>query len=297
MASTTGKGPIFIIANPRSGSSLLRLMLTCHQNICVPPECGFAVWLHDDYKDWQLDDISTRLEGFLDDLYQSRKFETWKLPREMLTERIHTAQPRSYANLVESVYQSFAIFRDGRCVRWGDKNNHYLNSIDLIKELFPEVHFIHIVRDVRDVACSYMEVGSAAIDSEYRPRLPSQLKEIAREWQENMETIGRSFANMAMENVSEIRFEDLVAHPESILSELSASIGEPFDPQMLSYHERNREQELEPTEFLQWKAKTRQPPDSSRVQRFREELSASDLDSVVAIARHGLQTYNYLEEG
>jgi hypothetical protein len=33
--------PIFILGNPRSGTSLLRLMLHSHSEICIPPESHF----------------------------------------------------------------------------------------------------------------------------------------------------------------------------------------------------------------------------------------------------------------
>ena len=42
--------PFFILGNPRSGTTLLRLMLNNHPSVAVPMECGFAVWLHDSYK-------------------------------------------------------------------------------------------------------------------------------------------------------------------------------------------------------------------------------------------------------
>jgi len=45
---------IFILGNPRSGTTLLRLTLACHPQLAVPAECGFALWLHGRYRDWTL---------------------------------------------------------------------------------------------------------------------------------------------------------------------------------------------------------------------------------------------------
>ena len=42
----------FILGNPRSGTTLLRVILHSHENIIVPPECGFLTWLYKDYYDW-----------------------------------------------------------------------------------------------------------------------------------------------------------------------------------------------------------------------------------------------------
>jgi len=42
--------PIFIIGNPRLGTSLLRVILNAHPNLVIPPECGFAMWLYPQFK-------------------------------------------------------------------------------------------------------------------------------------------------------------------------------------------------------------------------------------------------------
>jgi hypothetical protein len=46
------KKQVFIIGNPRSGTSLLRIMLNSHSSMVVPPECGFIQWWYQKYKDW-----------------------------------------------------------------------------------------------------------------------------------------------------------------------------------------------------------------------------------------------------
>ena len=38
--------PVFILANPRSGSTLFRLMLAAHPSIVIPPESEFIVKLY-----------------------------------------------------------------------------------------------------------------------------------------------------------------------------------------------------------------------------------------------------------
>ena len=40
----------YILGNPRSGTSLFRLMLNAHPEMVAPPECGFIQWNHDLFK-------------------------------------------------------------------------------------------------------------------------------------------------------------------------------------------------------------------------------------------------------
>ena len=51
--------PFFIIGNPRSGTTLVRLMLNNHPDVVVPPESGFSLWLAEDYsnKDFPIYEI------------------------------------------------------------------------------------------------------------------------------------------------------------------------------------------------------------------------------------------------
>ena len=55
----------FVIGSPRSGTTLLRLMLNKNVKLSVPPEAGFLVWLYDKYKNFAYseNDVLFTLEG------------------------------------------------------------------------------------------------------------------------------------------------------------------------------------------------------------------------------------------
>ncbi len=96
--------PIFVLGNPRSGTTMLRLMLTCHRNIMIPPEAGFAVWLYQRYNGW-LKNSRHQLDAFVDDLLETRKIETWEIDGPELKRYLHEADPSSYPEAVSLVYQ------------------------------------------------------------------------------------------------------------------------------------------------------------------------------------------------
>ncbi|MGB0789818.1 MAG: sulfotransferase, partial [Marinirhabdus sp.] len=71
---------VFILGNPRSGTSLLRLMLNQHSSIVAPPESGFSLWWLHKYGNWcKADNAPQKINGFIDDVLSSRKIETWHL--------------------------------------------------------------------------------------------------------------------------------------------------------------------------------------------------------------------------
>lgn len=289
------KAPIFIFGNPRSGTTLLRLMLTCHRNIVIPPECGFAVFFHDKYQDWQQIGYSNSLlDRFLDDLESARKIEHWKLNFGRLKDFLRQRRPDSYSSAVSAVYEWYGLSLGSSFERWGDKNNFYIHHISVIEVMFPNAFFVHLVRDGRTVACSYRNLAQSTINSVYAPQLPSDIEEIGAQWSRNIQTIRHALTARKWENSCELLFEDLVLDPEGTLRDLCHRLGEEYDPAMLQYHVRNREQELEPKEFLPWKEKNLQPLRSEEVGRYSDELSPDEIQRLEAVAGKELAQYGYL---
>lgn len=289
--------PIFILGNPRSGTTLLRLMLACHPRLAVPPECGFALWLRDRYGDWPAWDGSTdRLERFLDDLFAARKFDTWGLDRDALREWIHGRKPNDYRSLVESVYWHFASRRAPLATRIGDKNNFHIHRVADLVNLFPGCVFVHIVRDGRDVACSYREVTAANFSSQYRPNLPQPIREIAREWRSAVLAPEVATAAGTAVHLHTVRFEDLVAEPSKTLQGICQFLGEPFSELMLQYHSRNASDRLEPIETMAWKRRTLEPPDPTAIGRYKTDLLAAETAEFEAEAGDALLRFGYVSQ-
>jgi hypothetical protein len=288
--------PIFVLGNPRSGTTLLRLVLTCHRNIVIPPECGFAVWLHPTFGRWPEGPGAgdAFLAEFANAVSQSRKFDTWKLATGDLLNALLARRPADYADAVSCVYEEFARSRGRTFTRWGDKNNFYLEHIATLRAMFPRARFVHIVRDGRDVACSYRELAARKPDSRYAPRLPDSVAEIARSWKANVERIEGDFARLGIGDAICIRYEDLVSEMEPSLKKLCEELGEPFDPTMLRYYALNRADGLEPAELLAWKEKTLNPPDLASTGRYRKDLTPDEIAAFAEIAGGTLARYGYI---
>lgn len=283
--------PVFIIGNPRSGTTLLRLMLTNHKNIVIPPECGFAVWLYDKYK--SCDFSASVIENFVNDLSTARKIETWNLDYSKLLDYINAARPSHYSEAVGKVYEFYGHAVGRTFLRWGDKNNYYLHHIDTLRAMYPSASFIHIIRDGRDVACSYRNLKKADIESKYAPRLPSTVRDIAFEWSANIQKIRSSFDKAEWENVYEIRYEDLVSQPGNELKRVCSFLNEPYDANMELYFINNQLEQQEPVEFLQWKAKTVERPTTSEVGKYKNELTPKEIKEFESISGLTLGIYNY----
>lgn len=290
------KPPLFIIGNPRSGTTLLRLMLNNHKEIVVPPECGFAVWFMNEFSDWgKVRGTEYWIGEFIKVLSSARKIETWGLDYEMLKKHLVEKAPQTYAEAVSCVYMYHGLCNsDIMPSRWGDKNNYYMDHLQEINMLYPHCKVLHIVRDGRDVACSYRKVNKSDIKSKYAPQLPVGIREIAVEWSNNIRKVLSASEDMDDNRFYEISYENLVTQPQNTLREICQFIEEDYDDNMMSYYHRNRVDEQEPLEFLQWKGKTLDPPVNDRVGVYRRELTVDEIALYNEIAGPCLQRYNYL---
>ncbi len=286
--------PFFILSNPRSGSSLLRVVCDSHQNISVPPECGYIQWWYQKYKDWnQNDNLSPRLDEYCNDLASSRKFETWNFDFKVFQKNVQIYNPENYAQLSGLVPVSFGDKRKEKIEAWGDKNNYYLSHTGLLKELYPEGKFIFLIRDGRDVATSYIELQNLKSNSPYIPKLPFTIKEIAEEWKDNNLKLLSFVGSLKKENRLILRYEDLITNLEKECRLICNFLDIPYDPVMEEYFLINRKLHLEPKETLDWKRKTLKSPDKLKIGKYKKEFSKEEVEEFTSIAGNILREFEY----
>ena len=288
---------LFIIGNPRSGTSLLRIMMTSHPNVTIPPESGFVQWWYDKYKNWDESNATDRkkIKEYLTDLRSSKKIETWTLNFNELYSLIKRKKPANYSELSKLVYIQYSKqkYNSEPPEFIGDKNNYYLHHLPLLDEIFPKAKYLHIVRDGRDVACSYKKTQTLNTSSEYRPNLPTDISEIAEEWTKNNKKILEFFSSFKKDRSYLLKFENLIKHTKEELKEICKFLNLDFSPRMLEYYKMNRKENLEPEETLDWKKKTLDPPDPSVLKKYRQELNESEIKEFEKIANNLLRELGY----
>jgi hypothetical protein len=115
--------------------------------------------------------------------------------------------------------------RAGGFQRWAVSGPDNLLYIPTIKRQIPDALFIHVIRDGRDVAYALDRKGFIRPfrwDRSYR------LYVSALHWMWKVQT-GRRRGRDIGPDYMEVRFEDLVLHPEEALAKVSAFIGENLD--------------------------------------------------------------------
>ncbi len=280
------KGPVFVLGCGRSGTTMMRLMLTAHPNIAIPPEGTFMMDLFRRYHRGGAP-LRGTIDAFGERVLRSRHFRDWGLDREQVLAQMRAVAEPTYAKLVDAVYRVYlSKLGAGKC-RWGDKNIDYVLEIPRVLKLFPTAKIIHMIRDGRDVACSYRNV-------EFGPRT---LFGTAVFWRKRTLT-GRAAGRWAgPDRYCEVQYEELVAQPEAQCRRICDFLDETYDPQMLAFHEYNKKKGLVPESSRAWHKHTLQPVTNSRVGQWRREMSEHDLMIFEAIAGSALRRFGYETHG
>lgn len=285
---------VFILGNPRSGTSLFRLMLNSHSLINATPECGFLHWWYKKYADWDISCVtSNRLDEYISDLKSSKRIEDWKMDYTKLKEKIVQENPDNYAKLGELVYIFHGEQKGKNAKVIADKNNYYINHYDDLKEIWPDAKYILVVRDGRDVACSYLNIETLVTNSPYKPKLSTDIKTIAKEWSTNNQNILNFSESLNNNQFMIIRYEDFVTDSELYLSKVCSFLGLRFESNMLNYFIKNAKEQDEPLSSLDWKKKTLEKPDKDNIGKYKMELENDSIEEFNAIANDLLQKFNY----
>lgn len=289
--------PIFIVGNPRSGTTMFRLMLAAHSKINIPPESEFIVRLYQKYGHIQ-SFKKEKLLNILSDLCGDNAIvnleEQWQISLSGFDENIERLFGKSYAEFCESLYIFYAHAKglDGKAM-WGDKNNAYGNYVDVLTDLYPQAKFIHIVRDGRAVLSSYQQLDIDK-NQKYAPLLPKDPVVVAENWVDMVDRIDRHLQRFASGHYITVRYEDILDDFELSISKVCDFLGVNYEHSMKLFHQVNIKHLMEPVNYS-WKENTRKPLDRGKATAWRERLSPNDIcrfESVAAskLVQHGYKT-------
>lgn len=194
-----------------------------------------------------------------------------------------TETGRIYQELLSKDVAGAQAGRTGKSIRYtGDKDPRLIEFLPLIKELFPESHIVHIVRDPRDVLVSK---GKAAWSR-------------SRGWRVNL-AIGRFQLELGERFGRElwgwryhvVRYEDLLEAPERTLHRLTAELDLHFEPAMLEFGAAA--EQLGGGSMEEWKTETLGPLLTQNSGKWRGELSVQQSRLAETVYGRWMRRYGY----
>lgn len=266
MANYPQSGPIFLGGAGRSGTTLLRVMLDMHPRIFCGPELKVLPSVAEWYQTLTRDFASVMQSYRNSPADLQRRFRDFI---EGLVENARTASGKP---------------------RWAEKTPHNVMFLRPLAEIFPDARFIHVIRDGRDVACSLLTMDWINPMTGRKWDYVQNMTSAARYWREVVTTVRQMAAHPSVANrVLEVRYEALVADPESVLRQVLDFVGEAWDPAVLDYHTKNREQEP----FEASTAQANKPVTKRAMGRWRRDMTRLDRIAFQAEAGDLLASLGY----
>lgn len=270
--------PFFIIGTERSGSNLLRMILTSHSKIAVPHPphlIRYFLPLQKGYGDLSNTQNFRSLVMDVRALLQTHIYP-WDVPIDW--ERVVTeAQPRDVFGIQYALYGQYATAKGKE--RWGCKSTFLVAQADTLAQHHPQARFLWLFRDPRDVAASSRKSVFSATHPLSVAQLWKQQQNQALKWEGQLSGVLR------------IRYEDLIAQPEAEVQRICAHLGEVFEPTMLNYFETT-EAKRSGQLSTSW-AKTAQPVQKNNKGGYQKLLSPREIQLVESCCAELMQTLDY----
>lgn len=222
---TVARQPVFpiFVGSGRSGTTLLRTIFDAHPQLAVANEPQFMGTAARQRKRLEADGFDS--DEFLRLVFGNPNYGKLGLDRSAVESSVANAAPRSAADGVRAVFAVFAS-REGKPL-YGDKTPGYVVQIPELADMFPEARFVHLIRDGRNVALSYIE----------RPWGPSTVGEAAMYWRSRVSRGRKAGKALGSGRYLEVSYEDLVNDPETVVRQICEFLSLEFEPAMLQYQE------------------------------------------------------------
>jgi hypothetical protein len=272
--TTPGGPPVLVLGVRRSGTTLLRVMLDRHSELAVPDESYFIPQLADRHL------RRVAVDDFLDDLRRLEAPAEWGLPLDQVRSRLHEGM--SVGEAIGTVYAVYAA-EQGK-PRWGDKTPMYMQNLRLLERLFPDALYVHLIRDGRDAAVSFLSMPEGLMTETWMQ--PHTAVEFACQWRTEVAGARRLGRRVGSNRYLEVRYEELVDDVEATMRSICEFARLPYEPSMTDY-----------VGSVDVSAKPHQQslkrPPTPGLRDWRTEMSREDAASFEGVAGDLIQELGY----
>jgi hypothetical protein len=236
--------PVFVLGHARSGTSLVCRLLLDHLGVNFGTESQFIVRYHQKLSRYGDLSDDSRLRWLLEDISRERFFARTRQNFGFVfdVERaLRSVGPRTYAGVLRAIFEQFAASQG--LARWGDKTPDYSHHLPVLRQLFPDAQFVHVVRDGRDVAHSLFTTGFG----------PKNSYEAALAWRQTLEEIRRFRDTLPAGTFAEVRYEQLVGDPVGTLRDVASFLGIHNHEALMDALAHRLRAQVRPGSVLKWK--------------------------------------------
>tara|TARA_E500000331_G_C17273023_1_gene720269 strand:- start:14293 stop:15420 length:1128 start_codon:yes stop_codon:yes gene_type:complete len=266
---------IILLASERSGSNLLRTLLGNHSDISAPV-APHLIKIFYPIKHYYSDLHSPKNNKCLfNDMMEivNHPFSDWKLKLDY--KNINLLSTSSVVKMMDSLYMKEAE-RNQKSF-YCSKGINTFRYINQIRYEVPNMRFVHLVRDPRDVVASWMQ-RSSSLSSSYDAIL---------QWKKQQKMLIKLRKDHHLNCIS-IKYEDLINDSEKTMNKLLSTLSLTIDEKCYKTNSKNKESQK--SEY--WKNLSR-PILAKNTNKFKEQLCEEDIFMIETIAKEEMRIFDY----
>lgn len=271
--------PIFILGSERSGSNLLRELLSNHRNLHGP----VSPHLLDTFfnSSWLLLYGDLRDKNNMKRLFEAVKqlvnhpYNAWEL--EVNFEDIYREyRPQSFLDMYDFIY--LEIVRKHGKKRFVSKDNHVFNYVFSLLSYYDDPKFLYLYRDPRDYTASWMK----------NPLFIRTSYDAIKKWVKDQEKCA-SLIKAHKVNVCYVKYEDLISDTKGVMKRVLDFVGEQVDEACFTTNQ-------ERGESLKWNpywVNLSKPVMSKNKKKYLKQFSHAEIELIESVAAPYMRMLGY----
>ena len=281
--------PIFIVGYPRSGTTLLQILLLTQPGFYSFPETHYFSVVE---KSVQFDEMGNILPSCLGKVFEKiyEKME-FRFTKEEIENLYQTAEEKKLTSkfVFEFIVTRFllqqnpGIERD-TCWRWIEKTPTHANFLERILKIYPKAQIVHILRH------PVPAIFSRKFKFPFNKETP--LQKLAHDWNHIVENVQRCKEKFP-EYIYTLRYEDLVKNMGKELKAIVAFLNISFDFTLISNIKQSQTAEpfILPSET--WKLEDKNYYIANTNDTYKNRISKADAETIESIVGEKMKKFHY----
>lgn len=271
------KDIIFIVGVGRSGTTLLQNMLNSHPQVAFIPEINYTRrFLLSRNLEERYSKNKEKFINFLKNDKWFKRLDARIIDRVDFNNIDHSSFSVDFYKKILKINCNLHNKKIA-----GDKDPRSIEYVKEISKLLPNIHWIHIIRDPRDVLLSKRNADWSKHRSVLKHIFAGYIQlNLARKWI-------KLFPN----KFTELYYEDLLHNPQLTLKNLCISIGLNYDSSMMDF--KNSAQELIADDELSWKKEVFSSLNKENISKWKNGLSNRLIAFIEHLITPAFTHYNY----
>lgn len=270
---------IQIIGTQRSGSNLLRVILDQSPEIASPHPPHILVTFIPLLRFYE--DVSQSYETLVSDVvdYVNANPVVWEGIHLNKEDLVGQSKKRDLFELNRLIYEAAALQK--KATYWCCKSMANVHFADELEVAIPNLKYIYLYRDGRDVATSFKK---AVVGEKH-------IYHIAKQWQHDQEACIRLSGQIPKDRFITLNYESLLEDPEESIKRVCNFLKINYREDMLGFY--NSAESRNTAEAGAMWANLKKPIIKDNVGKFKSYLTETDIEIFETVAGSTLQKLGY----